>query len=98
MSKKINGLKGNTKGLYKLTVNLTDASALNPMPPGKTDAQLAEEFAEFFIDKIYRIRQHFLNIDAYVSETCNTPQLRRFSPMTESEVEKIINSMQSKLC
>ena len=49
------------------------------MPPDKTDTQLAEEFAEFFIDKIYKIHQQFQNTDAYVSEASDIPQLRRFS-------------------
>ena len=68
------------------------------MPPGKSDAQLAEEFANFFIDKIHKICQQFQDTDAYVSEASNIPQLRRFSPMTESAVERTINSMQSKSC
>ena len=98
LSKKINDLKGNTKGLYKLTANLTGITSQNPMPQGKTDTQLAEEFAEFFIDKIDKIRQQFQNTVAYVSEANDIPQLMKFNPVTESEVEKTINSMYSKSC
>ena len=98
LSKKINDLKGNTKGLYKLMANLTGVTSQNPMPQGKTDTQLAEEFAEFFIDKIDKIHQQFQNTVAYISETNDTPQLRKFNPVTESKVEKTINSMHSKSC
>ena len=68
------------------------------MPQGKTDTQLAEEFAEFFIDKIDKIHQQFQNTVAYISEANDIPQLRKFNPVTESEVEKIINSMHNKSC
>ena len=66
LSKKINDLRGNTKGLYKLTANLTGITPQNPMPQDKNDAQLAEEFAEFFIDKIDKICQQFHNTVAYM--------------------------------
>ena len=94
LSKKINDLRGNTKGLYKLTANLTGVTPQNPMPQNKNDAQLAEEFTEFFIDKIDKIHQQF----HYISETNDVPQLRKFNPVTESNVEEIINSMHSKSC
>ena len=98
LSKKINDLRGNTKGLYKLTANLTGITPQNPMPQDKNDAQLAKEFAEFFIDKIDKIRQQFHNTVAYISEANDVPQLRKFNPVTESNVEEIINSMHSKSC
>ena len=68
------------------------------MPQNKNDAQLAEEFTEFFIDKIDKIHQQFHNTVAYISETNDIPQLRKFNPVTESNVEEIINSMHSKSC
>ena len=48
----MNDMKGNTKALYKLTNNLTGNEISNPMPPGKTDEQLANEFAKNFLQKI----------------------------------------------
>ena len=79
LSKEINDLIGNTTGLYKLTANLTGVTSQNPMPQGKTDMQLAEEFAEFFIDRVDKIHQQFQNTDAHVSEANNIPQLRRLA-------------------
>ena len=35
----------------------------NPMPEGKMDAHLADEFATFFLDKIEKIRIQFQDID-----------------------------------
>ena len=52
ISKKIIESKNNMKQLFQFVNNLTISKTPNPMPEGKTDAQLAEEFASFFLDKI----------------------------------------------
>ena len=41
---------------YSLVSYVTGSETENPMPPGKMDDELAEEFAEFFIQKIKTIR------------------------------------------
>ena len=43
--------KHNTKQLYKLTNNMTSGKTLNPMPPNKTDEDLANKFANYFLKK-----------------------------------------------
>ena len=98
ISKKVKKLRGDTKGLYKLTANLIGNKTINPMPPDKLDAQLADDFAEFFTEKIHKIRQQLICMDAYNSEPNDIPRLRKFHLMMESEVGKIINSMQRKTC
>ena len=55
LSNRVNDLKGDTKALYKLTNNVTGSESSNPMPPNKSDAQLADELADFFLDKIGKI-------------------------------------------
>ena len=40
----------------------------NPTPEGKMDAQLPEEFASFFLEKIEKIRLQFQNTDEYIPE------------------------------
>ena len=68
------------------------------MLPGKTDEELANEFADFCLTKIDKVRNQFSNTEAYNSEQSDIPLFRKFSPMTEAEVKKVINSMQSKSC
>ena len=51
ISKKINESKNDTK-LFHLVNNITMSKTPYPMPEGKMDAQLAGEFASFFLDKI----------------------------------------------
>ena len=60
------------------------------MPPGKTDDELASEFADYFLDKIERISEMFEGKPAYISEQSDVPRLRRFSPMTQSELKTIM--------
>ena len=52
ISKKINERRNNTKQLFHLINNITMSKTAKPMPEGKMDAQLAEEFASFFLQKI----------------------------------------------
>ena len=49
ISKKISESKNDTKQLFHLVNNITMSKSPNPMPEGRMDAQLAEEFASFLI-------------------------------------------------
>ena len=55
ISKKISERKNDTKQPFHLVNNITMSKTLNPMPEGKMNTQLAEEFALFFLDKIKKI-------------------------------------------
>ena len=96
ISKKVNELRGDTKGLYKHTCNLTGVTTPNPWPEANSNEDLAEQFAEFFLDKITKIREKFADNLIYKPTASDVPRLRSFSPMTESVIIKVINRMQSK--
>ena len=66
------------------------------MPLGKTDSQLAEEFATFFLEKIDRIRDKFKGIAPYQPRQLETPQLAKFTPITSRQLEKTIRRMKPK--
>ena len=71
----------------------------NPIPEGKTDAQLAGEFASFFLNKIEKIRLQFQNTDQYIPEVnTSVPRLCELQPLTDEEIEKEICSMNNKTC
>ena len=98
ISKKVKELRGDTKGLYKLTCNLTSQSTVNPFRKAESDEVLANEFADYFIEKIDKIRDK-LNIKPTYQPTKSTiPRLRKFRLMTQAEVECVINSIHSKSC
>ena len=71
----------------------------NLMPEGKMDAQLAEEFVSFFLEKIEKIRLLFQNTDEYIPEV-NTSvlMLQHLLPMTNENIEREILSMKNKTC
>ena len=51
-----------TKKLYKLVNHLTGQKEENPLPEENDDTKLAEQFREFFLNKIINIRKLFHNI------------------------------------
>ena len=78
--------------------NLTTKPMENPYPPGKTDSQLTNDFADFFKSKILGIRERFKDIQPYQLSVKDVPKLSRFTPVMESKVELIVKSMKSKTC
>ena len=56
LSEKINECGRDSKKLYNFVSNITSTSQMIPMPTARSDKQLANEFAEFFIGKINEIR------------------------------------------
>ena len=87
-----------TKKLYKLVNALMGNNTENPMPKAKSDEELAQPFADFFLEKIQKIRKMFQDITPLQTQESDIPKIRSFSPMMESQVKKIIMEMQNKLC
>ena len=54
--------------MFHLVNNITMSRPANPMPEGKSDAQLTTEFTSFFLDEIEKIRLQFQNADQYIPE------------------------------
>ena len=70
----------------------------NPMPPNKTDDELANEFANHFLDKIEKIRSKPTTTRPYIPKAYNTPALQRFATLTEDQLCKVIMDMPTKSC
>ena len=87
-----------TKKLYNLVNNITGRVKSNPMPPGRTNGDLADEFADFFLNKIIKIRNDLLECNAYSPIPIEVEPLSQFQPMSVAEVIKIIRSMPTKTC
>ena len=75
------------------------SKTLSPIPEVKKNAQLAEEFASFFLEKIEKIRLQFQNTDKYIPEA-NTSVLtfQHLLPMTKYKIEMEILSSKNKTC
>ena len=77
-----------SKQLFKTLDSILGNKNDNQLPTGSTDSQLAEEFADFFLNKIDRIREVFTNIPAYQPNERDTPKLKNLTPITQSQLEK----------
>ena len=87
MSNKVTECGTDTSKLYSLVNRLMMLTTQNPLPDNRTNDELAEEFATFFMSKI---------INSPVSS--NSLQSGHYEELTEEEVLKMINSMEAKTC
>ena len=90
--------KKDTKELLCLVNKLTGNTTQNPLTPNKTDEELSEDFTKFFLSKIEKIRETFINIPAYKATQLDTPKYASFHPLTEMEVCTVIMNMKNKHC
>ena len=90
--------KGDSKKLYKLVSELTGTKSENPMPSAESDHSLAENFADFFMNKINKIRESLEDYECYVPEERDTSLLHNFQELTTDEVKKLIMELQTKSC
>ena len=86
-----------TKWLHALVANLTTKQTPTQWPKHKTDEELAEQFADYFQDKIAKIYEALSNKPRYHTMHKDVPCLISFTPMTEDQVLNAINSLKSKL-
>ena len=99
ISEKITELRGNTKSLYSLVYQLTGNEKENPLPERENNEDLANQFADYFMNKIQTIHDSLRDCEKFHPEQNNdTNLLEQFEPMSEEEVRKIINGMQAKSC
>ena len=98
LSKRILDCKGNAKELFLLVNKLMGSIAQNPLPPNKTEEELAEDFARYFLSKIKKIRETFTNTPPYKTLSHNIPKFTSFHPLTEPEVHTVIMGMKNKHC
>ena len=89
------------KKLYTVTNSKTGVKKSNPMPPGNSDLDLANTFADHFINKIQKIRDSLSSADIYDPSKrprVNIPEFKCFEPMSQEEVLRVINTMPTKSC
>ena len=82
-----------TRKLSKLVGEITRSNKANPMPDAPSDKELAENFAQFFKQKIDEIRYQFKHILQY-----KVPPKDLFATITENDLLKLIMDMTTKTC
>jgi hypothetical protein len=97
--------KNNSKELYKICNGLLGRDIKLPLPPYSSGAEMADQFNDFFISKIEKIRIIIDNtvhtqeeIDRLPSEVTTKHQMCRFATVTKDEMRTIIMSSPSKSC
>ena len=94
----INDANKDSKQLFKALNGILGNKNENTLPTGATDSQLAEDFADFFLNKTDGIREELTNIPAYQPKQLNTPKLKKFTREVQSQLVKIIQAMPTKTC
>ena len=99
LSEKITKCDGNPKLLHKLIDKLLVNQHQQQFPSHDNDELLANKFAEFFEDKIDKIRSNFTinNIDE-IPPPLDTLCLDHFRPASYDEVYRLITSYGNKSC
>ena len=90
--------KGDTKKLYQVVNKAIGKRNENPLPDSINSETLANDFANFFLNKIITIRTKFEDKPMPFIENKDIPALRKFAPLTVSDVRKTISSMKSTSC
>ena len=93
---------GDQKSLYKIINKLLHRSNEQLLPAYDSLAELTDRFANFFSDKIQKIRLDLLSGRSSIQsiETRTTPSafLSEFRSVSEADVEKIIKKSSTKSC
>ena len=93
MSNKVIECGTDTRKFYSLVNRLVGLATHNPLPHNRTNDEVTEEFATFFMSKIIKTHDDFNNHPKYNQLSSNPPQFDQFDKITEEEVLKMINSM-----
>ena len=97
-SAQVRDCRGDTKELYMLVNTLMGTTSSNPLPNHTNDKDLAEEFADFFMEKNQGIRDNLTENPVYQLTRKNISRLAEFRPFDQTEVKNIILSMKNKSC
>ena len=98
VSDKVSGCSQDMKKLYSVVNGLIGRTVENPMPESESDEQLAEDFADYFMEKIKKIQDSLSSYQKYKSNHKSTPTFSAFKPITEEEAAKLIGKMAGKSC
>ena len=90
--------RDNSRKMFKALNHALHRKVAPPLPPHDDDTELANRFSDFFDEKISKIRSELDSDSSIHSDetyTFNSSKLGKFREMTETEVKKILNNIQS---
>ena len=87
------------KYLYKVVTNLLGVRKENPLPPTESNQLLAEDSADFFVDKIKKTQENLNQYDLFELAANESITIKEFFlPLSKLEVQKLVMEMQTKSC
>ena len=99
ISEKIYVCNRDTKQLYKLVSELTSSVKENPLPIGKSNNELAKEFADYFLSKIQQTCDRLEDYENFSPQQHHSAsKLSSSMSMTESDITTVIKCMASMSC
>ena len=90
ISSKINDNKNKTRNLYKTIKSLTKLKDENPMPPTESQPDLPNKFADFFLNKIQKVKEQFHDPNTHKSYHRKCTKFTTFVPLEKDEILSII--------
>ena len=97
ISSKVMDCGKDTQKLYALVNNLLGTRKENSLPSTDSPEELAENFANFFFEKVEKIWQELNSYSKYIPPDRETLEFN-FVPMTKKEVLSIIRGMPARYC
>ena len=93
---------GNKKDTFKLFDKLLGKNKEMLLPAHDDEAELCNEFEQYFYDKVYTIRNdisksHFVT-EPFTPKRIAVQKFNNFSPLTSNEVTDTVNSLHDKYC
>ena len=97
LSKMISECGNDIGQLYRIIDSVTGRNKDNPMPSNISMEELTEKFADFFLDKIVRLRNELSKVNIYEPLWGDIKiQLKEFVPVEGEEVMKYMIKLGSK--
>ena len=95
---KLNDIKNKTRNLYNILRLLTKQKEENPMPPAESPSDVPNIFADFFLNKIQKIREQFHGQSTKKSYHKKCSKFTGFLPLEKEEILNIIKNMDPTNC
>ena len=88
----------NSQMLFQILHQLTKGQHDNPLPDCSSHEELANNFADFFIDKLEKIRSQFQQLRLYIPPSRKCKTITQLRPINDEETLKILNNMKKTTC
>ena len=90
--------KNKTRNLYNILKSLTKQKEENPMPSTGSPSDVPDTFADFFLNKIQKIREQFHNQSTKGKYSRKCSKVTSFQPLEKKEICNIIENMNPTTC